>query len=153
MRIRGAETADLEAIEALLRAADLPVEGVREHLDRFLVGDDGGAIVAVAGVEGHGRTALVRSVAVDASRRGTGLGRAIVGALLDRARGAGHSDLFLLTTTAETFFTRFGFITAPREQAPPEIRATAEFTRLCPASAVFMRLAPEDERREQTTET
>ena len=50
--------------------------------------------------------------------------------------GAAH--LHLLTTTAERFFTRHGFVVADRASAPPAIRQTREFADLCPASAAYL---------------
>jgi amino-acid N-acetyltransferase len=46
--------------------------------------------------------------------------------------------LFLLTTTAEGFFARLGYLHATRDVAPPAIRSTKEFAGICPASSAFM---------------
>jgi len=95
--------------------------------------------VGVVGIELHGPVALLRSLAVAAHHRGTGLGRKLVAAAEARARSHGVQELCLLTTTAERFFERLGYQRAEREAAPASVRATSEFTTLCPASAVFMR--------------
>jgi amino-acid N-acetyltransferase len=50
----------------------------------------------------------------------------------------GVRELFLLTTTAEPIFARWGFRRVDRAEAPPAIRESREFASLCPASAVFM---------------
>jgi len=47
--------------------------------------------------------------------------------------------LYLLTTTAETFFVRCGYEVIDRAAVPEEIRATAEFRDLCPASSLCMK--------------
>ena len=54
-------------------------------------------------------------------------------------RSAGVGDLYLLTTTAASFFTRLGFQPADRATAPAAIRASREFAEACPATAAFMR--------------
>src|SRR3546814_2079737 len=51
----------------------------------------------------------------------------------------GATRLYLLTTTAESFFGRFGYAPLPRASAPAEIADSAEFRSLCPASAAFLR--------------
>ena len=141
MRTRPATTSDLEAIRTLLQEAELPFDGVSEHLASFLVVEANEGLVAVAGLEVHGHLGLVRSVAVRAARRGDGLGRAVSERLLALARELGLSKLYLLTPTASPFFAKLGFIITPRAEAPQPIRATREFAELCPQSAAFMRLA------------
>ncbi|MBV9947898.1 MAG: GNAT family N-acetyltransferase, partial [Myxococcales bacterium] len=44
----------------------------------------------------------------------------------------------LLTTTADSFFPRFGFQHIAREDVPPELRASRELQGACPASAIVM---------------
>ena len=52
----------------------------------------------------------------------------------------GLDALYLLTTTAQDWFPRFGFERVDRSSTPPEIAGSDEFAELCPASAVVMRL-------------
>jgi arsenate reductase len=54
--------------------------------------------------------------------------------------------IYLLTTTAAGFFGKRGYLPADRDQAPAGIRATREFSGVCPASAAFMvkHLGPSD---------
>jgi amino-acid N-acetyltransferase len=46
--------------------------------------------------------------------------------------------MYLLTTTAETFFERRGYRRVDRTEAPQAIQTTVEFASLCPASSAFM---------------
>lgn len=143
LAIRPAAPADLEGVLDLLRAAALPVDGVADHFpDAFVVApaDDGG-VAGVAGVERYGETGLLRSVAVRAADRGTGLGQRLSRAAISRAREAGVRELFLLTTTAEGFFPRLGFQPVAREALPAALVGSAELRGACPASAVALRLA------------
>jgi amino-acid N-acetyltransferase len=55
------------------------------------------------------------------------------------AEARGIPALYLLTTTAERYFPRFGFEVVERAEVPDDVRTTAEFTSACPASAVVMR--------------
>jgi amino-acid N-acetyltransferase len=77
-------------------------------------------------------------VAVDEAHRGTGLGKRLVEAMEEHARACGVRDLYLLTVTAEGFFAGLGYRKLPREQAPPGIASTEQFSQLCPSSSSFM---------------
>jgi amino-acid N-acetyltransferase len=58
---------------------------------------------------------------------------------LDIARERHVEDIFLLTTTAEHYFPRFGFSCVSRESVAAEVQGSVEFKEACPASAVVMR--------------
>jgi hypothetical protein len=51
LTLRQATMADEPRVEALLKAADLPLDGVHEALDCFVVAEDGDDLVGVAGIE------------------------------------------------------------------------------------------------------
>lgn len=135
--IRTAAPGDLPPVRELLRAAGLPTEGV-DAPGAFVVAEAQGRIVAAAGLELHGASGLLRSVVVDPAWRGRRVGEAVVERVLAMADVSGLSTVYLLTTTADAWFPRFGFHLVQRDQAPPEIRCTGEFAALCPASAVLM---------------
>jgi amino-acid N-acetyltransferase len=117
----------------------LPRDGVSSWLDRFWLAENEGAVVGVAGVEVYGASALLRSVAVDPSWRGSGLGRLLAERVIAEAQAAGARDVYLLTTTAEHYFPRLGFACLDRGEAPEALSESAEFRGACPASAVLMR--------------
>jgi amino-acid N-acetyltransferase len=137
--IRRAAPEDAAAIELLLVAAGLPPDGVREALRGFAVVSAGETVVAAAGLERYDDAVLLRSVVVAPGARGAGLGRRLVEERLALAALRGATAAYLLTTTAEEFFGALGFAPVDRERVPAGIRASAEFTSLCPASAVAMR--------------
>jgi len=132
---------DYPAVIRLLDAASLPVAGITEELANFLVAEAGGRIVGAIGLERYGDAALLRSAVVEAGERGAGLGAALIERLLDAARASGVRQVYLLTTTAERYFPRFGFAPVARDQVPDAVRASIEFREACPASAVAMRKA------------
>lgn len=139
--IRRATPADASAVEALLTASDLPLDGVRDALGSFVVAHDEGRLVGVAGIEAcgaRGEHVLLRSVAVDPAWRSRGLGRALVSRAIALAESRGAKALYLLTTTAEHYFPNFGFEKTSREAVPDEVRSTAEFQGACPMSATVM---------------
>ena len=140
--VRPATPADLPAVERLLMESGLPLDGVQESLSTFVVAQAGDDVVGVAGVECCVANGLLRSVAVDPAWRSHGVGRALVTRIISDAAARGIDALFLLTTTAERYFPTFGFRAIPREEVPDDIRATAEFSGACPASATVMRRDP-----------
>lgn len=117
MLLRRANRDNQAPVLTLLKGADLPTEGV----------------------EIHGLDALLRSVAVALEVRGTGLGSAITGRALTEARESGLGAVYLLTTTAESFFPRFGFERIGWDLVPARVQESREFRGVCPSSAVAMR--------------
>ena len=136
--LRRAEEADLDYVERLLRANDLPTHDVRSKPERFYVGYVDDEPVGVGGVEVYGTDGLLRSVVVERAERGTGVGAALCDALKTAAAVDGVETLYLLTTTAAGFFADRGYVRLARTDAPEAIRATAEFDSLCPATATCM---------------
>jgi arsenate reductase (thioredoxin) len=124
---------------ALLEAEGLPVsdlaDGTFEHF--FFAGSDGSPI-GLVGLEIHGVDALLRSLVVCESERRKGLGAALVQHAEDYSMSKGVKAIYLLTTTAETFFSGLGYRPIDRTKAPPSIQVTREFASLCPASSTFM---------------
>lgn len=140
MLFRTATSTDWPAVATLLTEAKLPLAGAEAHLEQFLLAFRGDQLVASAGLEVYGSSALLRSVAVSKTERGTGLGQEIVRLLLDRAYAAGLKRVGLLTTTADRFFPRFGFVRVTRADLPGELFASPEFQGICPSSSTAMLL-------------
>jgi amino-acid N-acetyltransferase len=136
--VRKAGGEDLASVNELLAEAGLPTAGIEDWLPNFLVAEHEGRIVAVAGLESYGPSALLRSVAVRPDWRGSGLGRQLVERLLSDAQASGTHDVYLLTTSAEHYFPRLGFACIARNDVPEGVQASVEFTSACPASAVVM---------------
>jgi amino-acid N-acetyltransferase len=128
------------AIVDLLRGCSLPVEDLPGALEHFVVASAGDHLVGSAGLELLGDVALFRSLAVAPSWRGRGLARRLFEETRSRARALRARSLYLLTTSAQDVFAHWGFVTVPREQAPPAVQGTAQYRTLCAASAVVMRL-------------
>ena len=137
-RMRPATPTDLAAIEQLLVASGLPLDGVREALAGFVVAETGDEVVGVAGLEVCCDEALLRSVAVAPEWRSRGLGCALVTRVISDAETRGIRALYLFTTTAERYFPSFGFRRISREEVPASVRGTVEFSSACPASATVM---------------
>ena len=138
--IRRGCPSDFEVAEGLLRASGLPVAGFAEHFAHALVAEEaGGGVVGCVALELYGDTALLRSLAVAANRRGEGIGERLAAAALADAKLSGARDVYLLTQTAEGFFPRFGFAVEERALAPEVLGRSEEFRGACCPSAVLMR--------------
>jgi amino-acid N-acetyltransferase len=140
-RVRNARAADLDRVRSLLTGADLPLDGLEEQFGPgYAVAESDGQVVGVEGIEVYGADGLLRSAAVEPAWRGRGVGEALTRDRIEWARRTGLRSLYLLTTTAGSWFPRFGFTTASRDDAPSGIRTSREFTEACPATALFMKL-------------
>jgi MOSC domain-containing protein YiiM/N-acetylglutamate synthase-like GNAT family acetyltransferase len=129
-----------EPLARLLREAGLPTDGFPSDTPTVLVARAGGAVVGGVALERWGPAALLRSLVVAPSQRGTGLGSALTQAVLAHARASGARSVSLLTETAERFFPDFGFTPVDRSALPAELDASAEMRGACPDSAVAMTL-------------
>ena len=136
IELKPAQPAQFDAIVRLLRAAGLPVEDLDvAMLDAFVVATEGEVCVGVAGLEIYESYALLRSLAVEPRHRSRGLGAQLVDTVETEAQARGVTALYLLTTTAATFFERVGYTAHDRAAVPPAIAATTEFSSLCPDTA------------------
>jgi amino-acid N-acetyltransferase len=139
VELRTARAADLPKVLDLLGTARLPTAGVAEAFSHFLVAESEHVLVGAAGLEIYGASALLRSVVVEDSWRRSGVGRRLIEKALDEAKRRGIDDVFLLTTTAEHYFPRFGFACVTRDSAAADVQASVEFQGACPSTAVLMR--------------
>jgi amino-acid N-acetyltransferase len=138
-KIENAHKVHLPGIFRLLEENSLPVQGVEKHLENFLILKEGNEILGCGGLEVYGNSALLRSVAVETGHQGHGLGKQITHEILASARTKNVKTIYLLTETAEDFFSRFGFKKISRKEVEPAIQRTTEFTELCPLSAAVMK--------------
>ena len=136
--IVAARPADWPTLATLLRDSGLTLDGLEAHLAATIVARDATSLLGCAALELYGTDALLRSVAVAAEHRGKGLGEALTAAAIALARQRGVRGIYLLTETAERFFPRFGFEIISRDAVPAVVKASAEFTTACPASATVM---------------
>jgi N-acetylglutamate synthase-like GNAT family acetyltransferase len=128
-----------DASVALLQSAGLPASDLTdEHLEHFFYCGPAQAPTALIGLELCGSNALLRSLVVASNERTRGLGSAMLQRAETYARSRGARSIYLLTTTAEAFFSHRGYRATSRESAPLAIQRTREFADICPASSAFM---------------
>jgi amino-acid N-acetyltransferase len=139
MVIEKAARSDLPEVRTLLECHHLPADGIDELAETLLVARDDARVVGAAGVELYADGALLRSVAVDPAVQGQRLGQQLIEAALRMAEARGAHAVFLLTTTADRFFARFGFEEITRADVPTSVQSSVEFRFACCESAVVMR--------------
>ncbi|MEO8619974.1 MAG: GNAT family N-acetyltransferase [bacterium] len=116
MHIRAATMNDAPAIRRLI---DQYVEDgtllprtdafIALHAEHFLVAEEDGHLVGCVHLDEYAPSlAELRSLAVDETAKGRGVGRALVLATEARARRRGYATLFAVSND-EAYFNRFGF--------------------------------------------
>jgi amino-acid N-acetyltransferase len=137
--IRRSQASDLGAVLTLLRAAGLPTDDLTSAPGlHFWVLEAKKNLFGVIGLERFGAAALLRSLAIAPERQGRGWGRQLVTRVEREAQADGVEQLVLLTETAERFFRGLGYDAIDRGYVIEELKQSAEFRSLCPASAVCM---------------
>jgi amino-acid N-acetyltransferase len=131
-KVRQARTGDVRAIRQLVdanvasgRLLDKATVTLYEDIQEFVVADragDGRAIGCGALHVMWEDLAEIRTLAVDETCRGEGIGNVIVETLLARARELGVGRVFVLTFAVK-FFGRLGFEEISGEAAAPEVYA------------------------------
>jgi amino-acid N-acetyltransferase len=144
--IGGAKQEELPEILALLDECELPKEGLAAHLSTTLVARYGKEIVGCSALELYQEYALLRSVAVKPSFRGRRLAVRLTRAALDLAKHHMVVAVYLLTETANTFFSKLGFVAIPHSDVPRNVQGSVEFTTLCPDTATVMTMSLGQER-------
>lgn len=136
--IRPAHSLDQETLRSLLEQNGLPQAGLEQT--QLWLAYSPQEVLGCVGLEVYGWYGLLRSLAVSPHWQGKGLGQQLTQWALEQAQQQRLSHLYLLTTTAEGFFPRFGFTGIPRPQVAPALGASAEFRGACPDTAVAMSL-------------
>ncbi len=129
---------DLIPIQKILKNFSLPFEDIQPHLVNFILAFKDEQIIGIIGLEIYDSNGLLRSLAVLESQRNFGLGKLLVQKIIDLSILKGINDIFLLTTTAESYFLKIGFENFERINVPSKISQSEEFTSLCPSSAVCL---------------
>jgi amino-acid N-acetyltransferase len=133
---------DLDRIRRFLASNELPDKGIEACLENFVLAiDQIGSLIGVAGLEQYGKSALLRSVAVDTRFRGQGHGRTLVERILKNAKSRGIETVYLLTDDANGYFERLGFQAIGRRDVDEAVKKSVEFVDpdVCPESALAMR--------------
>ena len=115
LTLRDATVDDQPTIRQIVRAANINPTGL--DWPRFIVAEDGGAIVGVGQVKPHREaTRELASIAVIPDRQGQGVGSAIIEGLLRREKGTVH---LTCRSRLQGYYERFGFRLLASREYPP----------------------------------
>jgi amino-acid N-acetyltransferase len=121
MEIVAARIDDLDAVQRLLQAGTLPLEGVRDQFPAaYWVACEQGRVIGAVGLEQYASHGLLRSLVVAEGAWRRRIGTALIQRALEFA-STRLQAVFLLTTTAPDFFSRAGFQSFPRSEVPAEV--------------------------------
>ena len=132
---------ELNLLRDFLRMNQLPADDLKITDSLYLAyynSED--VLVGSGGLEFYGDKTLLRSLAVSQAMRSQSLGKQIVEDLIEQVKASGKKEIYLLTTTAYFFFLKFGFTEIRRDEVPEEVKASTEFSHVCPSTAHVMRL-------------
>ena len=139
MKFVFAHPGDKPHVKHLLAECALPCEDITTaQLQHFVVVRQQTNLVGVIGLELLGSFALLRSLAVQIDFRGQKIASQLTKQAEVYARSQNVKSLYLLTTTAEGFFTKQGYRTMDRNAVPAVVRETTEFRSICPSTAKCM---------------
>lgn len=136
--IHTAGSNERDIVIVLLRSAKLPADDLPQELNNFLVARDDEKIVGTIGLEIYEKNGLLRSLMVEPAYRNKKVGAALIDRLELLGRKSGLYNIYLLTETAEKYFSGKGYTRIERAQAPSSLQKSSEFSHVCPASAVLM---------------
>jgi amino-acid N-acetyltransferase len=107
---RRGRASDIPEFVRLIIAGELPPLFIDDFVEGFVVVEHEGTIVGCGGLEIYDRSGVIRSVVVDERARGQHIGERMAELLMEEARSAGLTDVYLFTMHAHNFWLRFGFI-------------------------------------------
>jgi len=115
--IRSARAGDEATIKSLIRAEHL--DPLNVHWRNFLVAEDAGRVIGIGQVKPYHSGRELGSLVVVADRRQSGVGGAIIRALIDRERGA---LLLFCQAFREPYYAKFGFRRCGLRDLPGEFK-------------------------------
>jgi amino-acid N-acetyltransferase len=139
INIQPASKNDLKGIVELLTSNQLPTIDISESSVQLFAATVNNQLIGSIGIEKYNQIGLLRSLAVESKYKNQKVGERLIQYLLDFCINEKITELYLLTTTAEKYFDKFGFHQIERNNVPEKIVQTREFNDICPLSAVVMK--------------
>lgn len=133
------KVASIEEIRPLLQRCGLSADDLVPDRAEVLAARRCEAVEGCIALEFFGSQVLIRSLAVDDARRGTGIGRVLVQSALRRAISSGASEAFAVTTGAPGYLARFGFEAIDRAGLVGDILESSQLQGACPGDAIVLR--------------
>ena len=128
MKVRNAKISDAEAIYSLInsyaerdRMLFRSMADIYENLQSFTVAEADGEVIGCCALAiVWSDLAEIKSLAVDEAKKGAGIGKMLVAAVIDQAATLGIPRLFALTLTPD-FFEKSGFGVVEKESLPMKV--------------------------------
>ncbi len=136
--IRQAIESDMVDIISILKKNNLPTIDIPNSAIQLFIGRYNNETIGVIGIEIYESAGLLRSLAVHDSFKKLKVGTKLIEKLFDHITESNIVDIYLLTETAEDYFTKFNFDKVDRSNVPEIIMETREFKEICPDTAVLM---------------
>ena len=139
IKINKADPEAYATVLALLKAAGLPTEDISKDLENFWIAETAGNAIGVIGMDLYAPYGLLRSMTVLPEYRNKGIASRLVDQVEQLAKKLDLSELYLITNTAESYFSKKGFQLIMKAELPASVASSEEMNGLCPASSVIMR--------------
>lgn len=123
----------------LLAEEHLPTTDLSAQLDNFFVATDNNKVIGAIGLEKYNDCGLLRSMVVIKAYRNQYIAASLVREIETLAKDSGIICMYLLTETAAAYFENKGYEKISRLDAPETIKASSEFSSVCPVSATVMK--------------
>lgn len=127
------------AIISLLQAEGLPIEDLPVSLPNFYMALDNGHVVGAIGLEIYEHYGLLRSLVVKREYRKMKIAAELVKEVERLAKHLKLAEVYLLTETAQEYFSKNGYSSINRTDAPAALQQSSEFSHACPSSAIAMK--------------
>ena len=122
----------------MLKKNNLPTEDINPGTQLFVI-EENDSVIGTIAVEYNFDVALLRSLSVCEQKRNSGIGQMLVAFIENYVQKQGVQSIYLLTTTAEAFFSKKGYESVDRNVVPDFIKNTKEFSIICSASSTLMK--------------
>ncbi len=141
MKIAKIQKTNINLVQELLIQCDLPANDIQQCNQEFFGLYLNNELIAVAGLETYSDASIFRSLAVKNDFRSKGYGTAIYDFVINHAKSKKLNNLYLLTTTAPSFFQKKGWHNTERDKVPEGISSSLMFKESCPSEASCMQLS------------
>lgn len=81
---------------------------------------------------------MLRSLAVKPQFQKMGIARELIDCAFQALKGSGVADVYLITTTAEGYLTRYGFARIERGKVPQPVLTASALGDACPSFSTCM---------------
>lgn len=136
--VKATEQSRVEII-CLLQSQNLPSQDLPADLSDFYVALEEEKVIGLIGLERYDQYGLLRSMVVHPDHRNKQLAGTLVTMLEKDAHALGIKTLYLLTETADKYFSKKGYQTITRNEVPDVLKQSSEFSHVCPVSATVMK--------------